>query len=86
MQILVQLRVQLASWPGTMQSSIDTAIRENLKKLGFSSLKEKQQETVRSFVSGSDTFAALPTGYGKSIIYAVLPYVFDQLRGMLHDL
>ena len=28
-----------------------------------------------------DTFVILPTGYGKSIIYGVLPMTFDFMRG-----
>ncbi len=24
---------------------------------------------------------SLPTGYGKSLIYAILPLVFDEIRG-----
>jgi len=44
-------------------------------------LKAKQVEAVEAFLGGSDTFVSLPTGYGKSIIYSVLPYAFDKLRG-----
>ena len=44
-------------------------------------LKPKQLEAVESFVSGKDTFVALPTGYGKSIIFAMLPLLFDFLLG-----
>ena len=54
-------------------------IRESAGKLGFTSLKEKQTEAVLSFLKGRDTFVALPTGYGKSIIYAILPYAFDSI-------
>ena len=42
----------------------------------------KQQEALVAFVSGKDTFVALPTGYGKSIIYAILPSVFDKIQGI----
>ena len=37
---------------------------------GSRPLKPKQLEAVKSFVSGQDTFVALPTGYGKSVIFA----------------
>ena len=37
-------------------------------------------EAVKAFVGGSDILVSMPTGYGKSVIYAVLPFVFDTLR------
>ena len=49
-------------------------------------LKDKQVEAVCAFVEGNDTFVALPTGYGKSLIYGILPYVFDKLKGNLYIL
>ena len=48
-------------------------------------LKDKQLEAITQFISGNDTFVALPTGYGKSIIYGLLPRVFDSLRPGMHD-
>ena len=42
-------------------------------------IHSKQIEAISSFVQGNDTFVSLPTGYGKSVIYVVLPYVFDRL-------
>ena len=57
-------------------------IEESAKRLGYDSLREKQMEAVLSFMSNKDTFVSLPTGYGKSVIYAVLPFVFDMIQGM----
>ena len=56
-------------------------IVESGKKLGFDKLKDKQIEAVRHFIEGKDVFVSLPTGYGKSIIYALLPFAFDKLKG-----
>ena len=58
-----------------------TVIVECGQALGFAELKEKQIEVIYTFVSGHDTFVSLPTGYGKSVIFAALPLVFDGLRG-----
>jgi len=45
-------------------------------------LKAKQLEALRAFMSGRDSFVVLPTGYGKSVIFAVLPLLFDKMLGM----
>ncbi len=38
------------------------------------------------FIDGNDVFASLPTGYGKSLIYGLLPETFNEIRGQLaHD-
>ena len=39
------------------------------EKLGFTKLKAEQEAVIASFLSGHDVFAALPTGYGKSLCY-----------------
>ena len=56
-------------------------ITESGMRLGYESLKEKQLEPVSMFLQWNDTFISLPTGYGKSTIYAVLPHAFDSIRG-----
>ena len=63
----------------TIISAIGDAVTQSATKLGFE-LKEKQREAVLGFCQGRDVFVSLPTGYGKSIIYAVLPMVFNILK------
>ena len=63
-------------------NDVETIIRDCGSRLGYTGLKSKQIEAITEFVKGKDTFVALPTGYGKSLIYAVLPLVFDSLRGI----
>jgi len=58
------------------------AIASAVLTMGLMPLKHKQLEAVRSFISGKDTFVALPTGYGKSVIFAVLPLVFNYVLGL----
>ena len=59
------------------------AVKSVLIKRGFEfTLKEKQLECISSIVcDGRDVLAVLPTGYGKSIIYQILPDVFDIMLG-----
>jgi len=59
----------------------DVAIQEVIQKMNLKPLKEKQTEAIQAFISGKDTFVALPTGYGKSIIFGILPLLFDKLLG-----
>ena len=44
-------------------------------------LKTKQREAVEAFMKGNDFFVALPTGYGKSVIFGIHPAAYDILRG-----
>ena len=37
-------------------------MEESVREAGYSSLKVKQQEALETFVSGKDTFVALPMG------------------------
>ena len=48
--------------------------------LGYFSLKEEQKKAIKAFVGGNDVFISLPTGYGKSLCYALLPSIFDMKR------
>ena len=43
-------------------------------------MKLEQEESILHIVKGTDVFVSLPTGYGKSICYIVLPSLFDILR------
>ena len=44
-------------------------ILEGLKSHGIRQLSTEQKEALFWFVSGEDTFAVLPTGHGKSLVY-----------------
>uniref|UniRef100_A0A1X7VJQ2 Helicase ATP-binding domain-containing protein n=1 Tax=Amphimedon queenslandica TaxID=400682 RepID=A0A1X7VJQ2_AMPQE len=37
-------------------------------------------DAIMAFMSGVDVFLSLPTGYGKSMIYAMLPMAFDLYK------
>ena len=51
------------------------------RRLGYHDLREQQLHAAKKFLQGNDVFVSLPTGSGKSLIYAVLPFAFDHLRG-----
>ena len=60
---------------------IEGVLKEVAIEIGFPSLKSKQNEAIVTFVLGKDIFVSLPTSYGKSVIFAMLPLVSDKLLG-----
>ena len=49
-------------------------VKTLLTGLGYAMrMKEEQLEIVVVFLSGSDVFAVLQTGFGKSLCYACMP-------------
>jgi superfamily II DNA helicase RecQ len=44
-------------------------------------LKDKQYETLRALYNRSDCISVLPTGYGKSLIFQMLPWVLMKDNG-----
>ena len=40
-------------------------------------LRQKQLEVLQTVYEGRDVFVWFPTGYGKSVCYQLLPYMFD---------
>ena len=47
------------------------------------SLKEEQKQAIHAICSGSDVFVWLPTGFGKSVCFQTLPFVFDFKRSIV---
>ena len=62
-----------------LQCNIDAAIAKAASTLGFT-LKPEQERCLRKFVGGKDVFVSLPTGFGKSLCFILLPPIFDVLR------
>ena len=78
----MQLRAALAA-------QVNIACRERLqqivsvaesaaRRLGYEQLRDLQLKVVAEVVTGRDVFVILP-GYGKSLCYALLPWMFDHL-------
>lgn len=62
----------------------ESALKVAIKRLSFEELKDEQMEAIKAFVSGNDVFISLPTGYGKSLCYQILPITFDALNGHIN--
>ena len=64
---------------GTM-AELDNTVQQVVRYyMNLRPHQPKQLEALYGFVSGRDTFVTLLTGYGESVIFAVLPLLFDQL-------
>lgn len=47
-------------------------------RLGIQNVRPEQEAAILSVISGKDTMAILPTGFGKSLIYQVAGLVMDR--------
>ena len=59
--------------------AVQKAALNAVQQLGYSSIKDEQLKVVAGLVRGHDVFAVLPTGFGKSLCFSCLPYMFDEL-------
>ena len=75
-EVVVVPRLELEVNLEDVSAAIEVAVR----RLGYDSPTSQQKETVTAFVKGNDVFVSLPTGGGKSMCYACLPWVFDAFR------
>ena len=63
-------------------AAIETALSNAVLKLGYPALRPHQKTAITSFVQGRDVFVCLPTGSGKSLCFAILPEMFNQLSSL----
>ena len=68
------------SSPPSFEDLVTYAL-ESLDRVTFK-LRSQQLESIKYVVEGNDVFVWLPTGFGKSIIYESLPFVFDRLKNV----
>ena len=60
---------------------IKSAVDHSLSKLGPDfKIRPKQLEAIINIINGVDTVAILPTSYGKSLIFRLLPSVLKHLK------
>ena len=55
------------------------AANKAAQDLGYASLKPEQLQVVAGVMFRRDVFGVLPTGFRKTLCYAVLPSTFDQV-------
>lgn len=64
------------------QDDIDKALAKYNERIGrkIDKLKPKQYSALLDVVNGHDVIAALPTGYGKSLIYELIPFLLQDIK------
>ena len=60
---------------------LSSARKHGLTRLGYMSLKPEQLSAIDAILRGRDTIVSVPTGFGKSLVYQVLPFCADWLTG-----
>ena len=66
----------MAAVKGDANSEFSAALTSSLKDFTHkSSLKDEQRECIRRIVCLKDVLAVLPTGFGTSVIYQLIPKV-----------
>ena len=71
-----------------MDATFDAAMTYALQAVGKVDLvlKEPQKNAMKALFNGEDVFLWLPTGFGKSICYEALPFLFDFKLGRTSSL
>ena len=49
--------------------------------LGYQTIKRNQRAAIEAFITEDDVFVSLSTSYEKSLCYAFLPWMLDELWG-----
>ena len=74
-----EIYVKMAAAYAVLNDEFDRAVKFSLGMSDIT-LKPKQLEALRAVVQHNrDVLAVLPTGYGKSLIYQLLPKMFNFL-------
>ena len=64
------------------EQRIDESVLREIHRLGITDQRPHQMKAIKTFMQGKDVFVSFPTGCGKSLIFSVLPYVYDDLHGL----
>ena len=60
-------------------SLLHSAIEHGLRVLGYECIKPEQLTAVQNLLSGDNVFMSVPTGFGKSLVFQVLPFCAERL-------
>jgi len=49
---------------------------------GVEKLTAEQRDGIANFIRGNDVLAVLPTGFGKSLLFQIIPRLCDELHNL----
>ena len=58
---------------------IEQVAHKVARNAGYTELKPEQLKAIEEFVRGQDMLVSLPTDFGKSLIFGLLPVVLEHL-------
>ena len=70
---------QLAAAIERKDSIVNDSLTSSLTLFGYTSVKPVQLEAIHDLLSGKNVLVTVPTGYGKSFIYQVLPFCASSI-------
>ena len=66
-------------WSYISKNDLGEVIDRSMAILGYTACKPEQKDAARSVLYGKDVFVSVPTGYGKSAIFQMLPTCAEML-------
>ncbi len=60
-------------------SLLASVVEYGLQKLGYERIKPEQLTAIQSLLKGINVFMSVPTGFGKSLVYQLLPFCAERL-------
>ena len=70
---------KLQAFVNASPKDLETSMKTASQRFGVSELKKQQKSAVEATLCGKDVFVSLPTGFGKSLIYQLLPICAKEL-------
>ena len=61
------------------KGQIENSTTKTTQDMGYATMKPKQVQVVSGMLRGHDVFGILPVDFSKSLCFACLPSVYDQL-------
>lgn len=66
-------------WNYASKDEVGAVIESSISILGHAACKPEQKEAVTKVLEGKDVFVSVPTGYGKSAIFQMVPTCAKKL-------